>query len=238
MEEYVQCAIQRGLQTFGFSDHTPQWYPNDYYSKVRMYPHELQEYCHAVRALQKSYAGQLEIPLGLEAEYYPDLFSELLSRVSDAGVEYLLLGQHWCGNEQNEIHNGRPTEDESHLKRYCKQCIEALETGLFSYFAHPDMFQYVGDQQVYRKHMRQLCLSAKETDTPLEINLLGIRYQRHYPRNDFWALAAEEGCKVVIGIDAHKPEDIQDLVPEQQALEIVRIYGLELLPTVPLKKIN
>jgi histidinol-phosphatase (PHP family) len=238
MDEYVQCAIDRGLKLFGFSDHTPHWFPGDYYSIMRMYPDQLHDYCDEVRALQKAYAGRIEIPLGLEVEYYPALHPELMSRIKDAGVEYLLLGQHRCGNEEGEPYNGAATEDVALLERYCNQVIEAMHTGLFTYLAHPDLIHFVGEKKTYRQHIRRLCQAANETDTPLEINLLGIRYQRNYPRNDFWALAAEEGCKVVIGIDAHKPEDIQDLVPEQQALEIVRTYGLELLPTVPLKKIN
>ena len=66
-EEYLACAIQRGLKIFGFSDHTPQFFPGDYYSFMRMYPNELENYCQSVRSLQKTYRGQIALPLGLEA---------------------------------------------------------------------------------------------------------------------------------------------------------------------------
>lgn len=237
MEEYVQLAIARELKIFGFSDHTPQWFPGDYYSKMRMYPEELQGYCEEVRALQKKYAGQLEIPLGLEVEYYPALFKDLIPRLQDAGIEYILLGQHWCGNEEGEIHCGRPSENPGALQRYCDQTIAAMETGLFTYLAHPDHFNFIGDPKTYTKLMRRLCRAANDTGTPLEINLLGQRYGRHYPNEAFWALAAEEGCRVILGMDAHAPDEIADRSPERKALEMVAHYGLNLLETVPLKRI-
>ena len=236
-EEYLQAAIQRGLKVFGFSDHTPQFFPGDYYSRMRMYPEQLEEYCSKVLALREQYKGQLEIPLGLEVEYYPDIFPELHARMKDMGIEYILLGQHWNGNEENEPYNGRPSDDEEKLKRYCHQVMTAMEMGIFTYFCHPGLLHFTGERKIYEKHIRPVCRMAVETDTPVEMNLLGIRDGRHYPTEAFWQIAAEEGCKAVLGIDAHKPEEIADLEPEKKALELVKKYGLTLLETVPLKKI-
>jgi hypothetical protein len=96
------------------------------------------------------------------------------------------------------------------LKQYCDQTIEALYTGLFTYFAHPDIMHFVGEEAIYRQQMRRICRAAKECQVPLEINLLGLYLQRQYPNPIFWELAAEEGCKVVLGVDAHKPEFLLD----------------------------
>lgn len=234
-EEYVRNAIDRGLKIFGFSDHTPQFFPGDYYSFMRMYPEELDDYCETVRHLRQQYQGQLQIPLGLESEYYPGIWGELLPRLQDAGIEYLILGQHWLGNEQNEHGSGGATADEELLRRYCRQVMDAFETGKFTYLAHPDLFRFVGDRDIYRRHMRQLVRAAREADIPLEINLLGILYNKHYPCEEFWALAAEEGCKVVLGMDAHDPAHVANRQPEEKALEIVRHFGLKLLDTVELR---
>lgn len=235
---YIENAIRRGLKIFGFSDHTPQWFPGDYYSRMRMFPEQLPEYCSTVRKLQKEYGGQLEIPLGLEAEYYPAIFDELLLRLQDQGIDFLLLGQHWIGNEMDEPYSGAPTEDKSTLQRYCDQAIAAMETGLFTYFAHPDLIHFTGDLAIYERHIRRLCQTAKSTNTPLEINFLGLSEGRHYPNPRFWALAAEEGCQVILGMDAHRPEHVLDPVPEEKALQIVAQFGLDLLETVPFKTIG
>ena len=234
-EEFVRCALDRGLKFFGFSDHTPQFFPGNYYSYMRMLPEQLGGYCAAVRQLQKKYEGQLQIPLGLEAEYYPGTWNELLPWLRDAGIEYLIMGQHWLGDEQNEPYTGHPTADEHMLKRYCRQVMEGLDTGAFTYLAHPDLMNFVGDRNIYRKHMGQLCRFARQADILLELNLLGIRSGRHYPNVEFFALAAEEGCKIILGMDAHEPRHIQETDTERKALEIVRHFGLNLLDTVELK---
>ena len=236
-EAYVQAAIQGGLEILGFSDHTPYWFPEGYYTHMRMYPYELPLYCNTVRELQRTYADQLQIHLGLEVEYYPAFFGDLLPRLRDQGIEYMILGQHHIGNELGEPHCAKPTEDKQVLQRYCDQVIAGMETGLFTYLAHPDFINFVGDPKVYLQHMRRLCHTAKECGIPMEINMLGLRQNRHYPSDRFFALVAEEGCPVVIGSDAHKPEQV--LLPdnEAQALEIVSRFGLTLITEPKIRKI-
>ena len=95
----------------------------------------------------------------------------------------------------------------------------------------------MGDQAVYRRHMRELCRAAKESGIPLEINLLGHAYNKHYPNERFWEVAAEEGCQVILGLDAHAPQHILNTESEQKMLQMVQRLGLELLNTVELRKI-
>ena len=235
--EYVEAAIEKGLKIFGFSDHTPQFFPGDYYSTMRMFPEELEDYCTVVRGLQEQFKGQISIPLGVEAEYYPCSWPELLPRLQDAGIEYMLLGQHWTGNEFDAPYNGRPTEDVALLTRYCDQVITAMETGKFTYLAHPDVINFVGDSKAYETQMRRICKVSKETDTPLEINFVGLFHGRNYPTPLFWQLAGEEGCDVILGIDAHGPERVAERETEPRAMAMVEEFGLHLLETVPLKKI-
>lgn len=78
--DYAEAAVRAGLQTLGFSDHTPY----DFFDvgprnrPMRMMPEELPDYAAAVRALAEEYRGRLEILLGVEAEYYPKYFPRLL----------------------------------------------------------------------------------------------------------------------------------------------------------------
>lgn len=235
-EEYIQNALAAGLDTLGFSDHAPQPFPGDYYSTMRMYPETLKEYAQSVSALREQYKGRLNIHTGLEAEYYPALFPTLLQWVRDEGIEYLILGQHWPGNEQGETHMMKPFDSEAPLERYCDQVIEALNTGAFTYIAHPDLPNFVGEQAAYDRQMRRLIRAAKACNTPVEINLLGMRTNRNYPTPRFWELVAEEGCPTVLGQDAHSPDVLLDTHTEQLALDMVKKLGLSLLDRVTLKK--
>ena len=233
--EYVEAAIAGGLQVLGFSDHTPQFFPGQYYSRMRMKPWELRDYIDTVLQLKEKYAGQLQIHLGLEVEFYPALFGELMDVLCDTPVEYLLLGQHWNGNEEGQLYNGHPTRDEKQLKTYCHQTMDAMNTGVFTYVAHPDILNYIGSDRVYKKLMRKLCQEAKSCNLPLELNLLGLREGRQYPNRLFWEIAAEEGCTAVLGSDAHCPDHIFQPDTENAALALVNQLGIRLLDTVELK---
>lgn len=236
--EYARCAVAGGLRKLGFSDHTPYPFPENHRSTFRMGLEELPEYSQAVMSVKQAYAGQMEVFLGVEAEYYPQFFERLLPELRDQGVEYMILGQHFLYNEVESVGTIGPTADAALLRQYCNQTIDAMHTGLFTYFAHPDLMHFVGDDRAYRQEIRRLCQAAKACDIPMEMNLLGLFLGRHYPDRRFWEIAAEEGCKVILGVDAHRPESLLDPEPEKKARRMVAELGLELLEDIPLRGIS
>ena len=237
-EDYVKAALKRKFEILGFSDHTPYKFPGNHSSGFRMEMNQLQDYCDVVHKLQKEYAGQIQIPLGVEMEYYPAYFEETRKVLVDAGIEYMLLGQHFVGNEINEHYSGRPTGDEDILKRYCTQVAEAMQSGLFTYLAHPDLINFQGDEKVYRQHMRLICREAKSCGYPLEVNMLGCWSGRNYPNPIFWEMAAEEGCDVILGCDAHAPEHLLREDTEKKLVKMIQHFELNLLEKVPLHSIK
>lgn len=235
--EYVENAVKMGMKTLGFSDHGPYIFPEGYYSGFRMTLQQLPGYCETLMELRKAFAGVIEIPIGLELEYYPALLPKLLPILRDQPLDYLILGQHLLGNEVGERYTGAPTDDKKDLERYCDQTIEAMHTGLYTYFAHPDVINFIGNSRFYGKQMRRICREASSCGMPLELNLLGLAEGRNYPNRIFWEMAAEEGCAVILGRDAHTPQALLDEETEERALKLVGSLGLELLPSVPLRKI-
>ena len=237
-EEYVQEALKAGLQILGWADHTPYLFPNGYYSHFRMRPVQLPGYIQTIQELQRKYAGQIEMTIGLETEYYPKHFSNLVGFLRDHPIDYLILGQHFIGNEYDAPYSGLVTDDREVVKQYCRQSMEAMNTGLFTYFAHPDLIHYAGDRRFYQETVRPMCAEAKKCGIPLEINLLGIREGRHYPNRYFWEMAAEEGCQVILSCDAHSPQAVNVPETEQKALALAKELGLEVLPRVELRSIH
>ena len=141
--------------------------------------------------------------------------------------------------EKNEAPTGYGAfTDEGKLIHYVEQVIEGAKTGAFTYFAHPDLVCYRGSRQLYAEQMRRLCREANSCGLPLEINLLGVDESRHYPYEYFWELAAEEGCQVVLGWDAHAPEQLLKPEAEKRLREEVKRLGLNLLDTVTLRSIG
>ena len=238
IRDYVEAALERGLETIGFSCHAP--YPfelKNYSSWYRMTHSQHDVYATEILALKEEYKDKIEVLLGYEAEYYPALWNELLSELRRYPCDYIIQGQHFYNNEYDGNYAGDCVDDVRSVKGYARILCEGMKTGLFTYLAHPDLLYYTGDDASYCRHMARLCKAAKELDVVLEINLLGFRANRNYPDARFWKLAGEAGCKVLLGCDAHMPQDFLDETAIEKAMEMVRKYRLTLLETVPLRNI-
>lgn len=229
--EYVESAIQKGMTVLGFSDHAPYIFPNtDYYSFFRMQTDELFTYADAVRSLQKQYEKDIRILLGFELEYYPEFHKNEMEFLQKVSPDYLILGQHLLNNELDQVISSRLSTDEQ-LAAYVSQVLEGLQTGDFLYLAHPDLPGYGFSEQAVLREYRRLCEGAKALNLPLEINLLGMRSHRQYPDKRFFEIAAKVGNTVIIGSDAHEPENVVDQVSEALAKDMVSSLGLKLIET-------
>ena len=237
-EEYISHAIEGGLKILGFSEHAPHIYTDGFISKSHMQPAHLNEYADTIRRLSNEYAGQIDILSGCEIEYYPALFTDTVHRLMDAGIEYLILGQHWIENQVGLPYLGRPTDDPYVLKQYCRQARDGMQTGLVTYFCHPDVINFTGDSKLYEEQMRLLCREANSCDLPIEYNLWGIRKKGNYPADRFWQMAAEENCKVVIGVDAHAPDILSDKAMFIRAEAYINALGMELIETYPIRRLQ
>ncbi len=228
--DYIETAIARGLDTLGFSDHTPYFFDGDYYSTFRMRPEQAEDYVATLSALKEEYKDKIKILIGYEAEYYPKYFSRLLDHIGNYGYDYLILGQHALGNEEAHCTElpALPSDKESYLACYVDQMTEALSTGKFLYFAHPDIANFTGDDKIYRKYMQKLCEKAKELNIPLEINMLGLMVNKIYPSDRFFKIAAEVGNEVVIGCDAHWADAVAEETSLKAAIELANRHGLKI----------
>lgn len=235
--QYAEMAWRRGLTTLGFADHVPMPFPDGHVSTFRMKLSFLSDYVETLLDLRETYRGRLEILIGFEAEYYPAVFPALMELLRPYPIDYLILGQHFTGNETGMPYVGEPTKDEGRLATYVDQVIEGMRTGVFSYLAHPDVLRYEGNADVYRTHMTRLCRAAREIGIPLEYNLLGLYEHRYYPGASFWQIAAEVGNQVILGADAHSPDQVAHPATVEQAERELRQLGITPLTNLPLRRI-
>lgn len=209
-EAYVLAAIEAGYTKLGFSDHTPFPYENGYVNRTKMLPDQLEGYIDSVLSLKQKYAERIEILLGLECEAVPRFFP-YLQELRDR-MDFLILGNHgdWS---IGEIYYGRATQ-KWQLHKYIGSTVEAMESGLFLYLAHPDLMlcSYPEFDDTAEYLSRELCQEANRLRIPLEYNLYGIIKgttkpgKLGYPCQRFWEIAAEENVRTVIGVDAHDPK--------------------------------
>ncbi len=236
MEEYVIRAMENGIRYLGFAEHTPLCYPDGHESWFRLPMTDIEGYIQEGRRLREKYQGKVEIHMGFEMEYFPEYFDRMLVVAKDAGVEYLILGQHYLEPEHPDgVHVWEKTYELTRLQEYVRRVIAAMETGVYTYIAHPDMCYFIGDNLRYREEMRKLCIASRKMNIPLELNLLGIREERNYPREEFWKVAGEEQSPVTFGLDSHRAEDAWDEKSLVVAKKMVQKYALNYIGKPELK---
>lgn len=235
-EEYVLRAIDCGIKYFGFSDHVPIKFNDGTQSGHRVYVEEAKAYCDEIKALALKYKDKIEIHVGFEAEYYPEYIDEMVNNVIDWGGEYIILGPHFTYPENlpDSKHSMVDTDSDVALKKFVNMQIAAMSEGVFTYIAHPDMFNFHGDEASYRREMTRLCNTARELNVPLEINFLGIRDKRIYPNMKFWEIAGECQPPVTFGLDAHDAMAAYDGESLIKAKEMVEKFKLNYIGRAPL----
>lgn len=233
--EYIEEAIRCGIKEFGFSDHAPVPYEKEFISGMRMPIEQTREYVDTIRSLAKEYENDIKIYVGFEAEYLPKYFEEQMRIYDEIGIDYLILGQHFNKSEQTGPYNANPMEDEFLLTEYVDVVIEAAKTGRYMYIAHPDIFNFKGNDAFYKKEMTRLCQSMKELQIPLEINMLGAFTNRNYPCDRFFEIAGNLQNDVIIGLDAHSKEQVYNPKGYEKCMEIVKRNGLHLIERMNVK---
>lgn len=233
--EYIENAIKAGMDTIGFSDHAPILFPDGFVSPIRMLPDETEEYVSTLQSLRNEYREQIQVLIGFEMEYYPSLFAPTIEFLSQFSLDYLILGQHYLENEIGMPYVAKNRNSPADLTRYVDQCCAALETGRFTYVAHPDVFRFDGDPGFYDTEMARLCRKALETETPLELNLVGVYLKRHYPGDRFWSVAGRVGNQAVIGMDAHDPQALFFREGVDHCLNMAKHHRIAVLDSVPIR---
>lgn len=233
-EEFVLAAIEAGFDEIGFADHSPWPYENNFVSGIRMIPEELSDYCESIKSLKKKYKDKISIKLGLECEYFPKYIPWLKEKIKEHDIDFIILGHHFSVDEPVSIYNGTIRTSEK-LYSFCDEILEAMDTGLFAYIAHPDIF--MRGYPVFDEHCktvsRKIIEKAKETNTPLEYNLLGLSHSKNdgkqgYPYPDFWKMVGEIKPPVTIGIDAHSPDAYLDRELYQNGINSLKALDLEI----------
>ena len=215
VSDYVAAALAGGCTLVGMSDHLP--FPDQRWDDHRMSMSQLADYEAAVASARQAHPVATVL-LAMECEYVPDCLDFQRSLLADRGYDYLVLGQHftpfagsWCSSFEHL--RSRET-----LHAYAAACISGMETGLYAFVAHPDIFGCCGtawgpDQESCAE---ELCAAAAALDVPLEINGYGLRKgsiatesgsRLMYPWLPFWEVAGRHRCSVVLSSDAHRPQD-------------------------------
>ena len=198
-EQYVCAAIRQGFDELGFSDHVPWPYQNGFsHPGVRMSVLQLSQYLNSVRELARRYRDQIQIYAGFECEHFPEYMSWLEDMAAENELDYLIFGNHYEDSDEYGFYFGSARTPDM-LRRYVKSAEKGIQTGLFAYLAHPDLFMrsYKPFDENCPRGGRDLC-QAWAMDMPMEYNvhdrfISGITHRKSYPDPEFFRDCASGG---------------------------------------------
>ena len=234
VSDYVQEAVEQGLTVLGISDHTAL--PDNRWPNIRMDIQDLPEYCLAIDNATKDYPS-LTVLKSAECEYAPEydaFYREHL--LEELKFDYLIGAAHFFRLNEEWVPSFSYTDSVTGLQAYAAYFIESMESKLFAFMAHPDLFgsAYLRWDKNTIAASRDIFVAAAELKVPLEINGYGLRKDKietpdgvrcRYPWIPFWELASEYDVEIVVNSDAHRPQDVSSNIEE--AAGIGQQFGLK-----------
>ena len=211
-DEYAQAAIDANLRGLTVTCHNPM--PDGFSANVRMSLDQFDEYVEMVSTAAKKWAGQLEIHLGIEADYFEGYESFLEKQLKSADFSYVIGSVHPQIQEfKDKYDNGDPFEFQ---KIYFEKLADAAETQLFDCISHPDLVKNskkeAWDPDAIMDVICQSLDRIAKTKVAMELNTSGVN-KRIPEMNPFPNMLVEmrkRNIPVVVGADAHQPERVGD----------------------------
>jgi histidinol-phosphatase (PHP family) len=217
LSEYCDAAIESNIEVLGFSEHCPV--KENRWQKSRMDYEMMENYLEDVKRQKDNYEN-LNILSGFECDYFKE-YKNYLSELKER-VDYLITGVHYLQTPTEKdfpLHHYIMGKKE--LFAYSKQYIDSIESGLFSFAAHPDLFaiQYHHFDKEAEAVSKDIIECAISYDIPLEVNGNGLLKDKilvdgslrvPYPIKEFWNIAQNyPELKVIGSPDAHDPKNIK-----------------------------
>ena len=213
VDDYIEKAIELGINEYGFSCHAPM----NYDSKYRMKLEEKVIYEKWINDAKEKYKDKIKVLLAYEVDY---LNGYVLDEILNSKVDYLIGSVHFLQNK-NELWG---FDNPEFIGVYASVDIDKVWTDYFDAIksmAKTNSFDIVGHLdliKVFRflpkKDIRIIAKEAlreiKKSNMVLEINPAGLRkpISETYPSRQLLEEAYSLGIEITFGSDAHSVEHI------------------------------
>jgi histidinol-phosphatase (PHP family) len=228
----VERAIALGMAEVGFAEHLPfppGWRPrHDVTDDWAMSWSEVGAYVDAVRGLAAEYAADVRVVLGVEVDYLDDAVDAIAEQLAGHPFDYVVGSVHIVGDRFAFDHPDLRDEvaryglDRIHLESLAL-AERAAASGLFDVMGHLDhavKFGPPADAEAVRAAAGRALRAVAAAGMTIELNTAGLRngVGRPYPSAELLAEARGLGIPLVLGSDAHRPEDVGAGFAEAAAL--------------------
>lgn len=235
IESYVLKAIEEKIDIFGFSDHAPMHFDEDY----RMRFNQMDCYEQDVLHVKQLYAKDITVLLAYEVDFLEGYIDDL---VLARNVDYLIGSVHYLGKwgfDNPEFIGEYQNRNIDEIWQRYFDAIEALaQCQLFDVVGHIDLMKIFNF--LPKKDIRLIANNAikaiKKANMVVEINAAGLRKPigELYPSQPLMEMLAEHDIPITFGSDAHALEHIGFAREDMHAL--ARHYGYKKCATFQSKE--
>jgi histidinol-phosphatase (PHP family) len=232
----VERALSLGMTELGFSEHLPfppGWRPrHDVTDDWAMSWAQVDRYCGVVQGLALEYRDDARIVLGIEVDYLDDAVEATEEALDGYPFEYVIGSVHIVGDrfafDHPDLRDELPAYgiDRIHLESLAL-AERAAASGLFDVIGHLDHAGKFGapvDEAAVSAAAGRALRAIAAAGLTLELNTAGYRKAgRPFPAPGLLAEARALGIPLVVGSDAHRPEDVG--ADFERAAEAARAAG-------------
>jgi histidinol-phosphatase (PHP family) len=185
--EYAEAAIRKGMPRLGFSGHNVVPFATEW----TMPAERLASYLEEVRAAKERYRGNVDILLGMEADFIPGMTSPVAPRIRELGLDFTVGSVHFVGPEDGDhawtvdgpaeeletaIREGFGGSARRVVERYYRLLAMMAETAAPDIIGHFDIVKknnrdgrhFHEEEPWYRAAVREALEAVKESGSVLE----------------------------------------------------------------------
>lgn len=209
VSDYVRQAVAHNYTVIGISDHFASHCDTD--PPYITFDTLQTEYFPQFDEAKQQFGDKIKILKGVEVAYYEGA-DEYYRKLRDC-LDYVIMGQHGYmldGVRKNSFWDG---VDEDNIIAYCKHSANALKTGFFKIFAHPDLIFYKRHPVTPKieAEFRKMIKTAVDNGVIVELNSNGIRNADFkYPTDLLVETCLQYNAKVIVSADCHSPDELYD----------------------------
>jgi histidinol-phosphatase (PHP family) len=216
VDDFVEAARSRGIDTVCFTDHLPM--PEAYPQHYTMRGDEMPAYLADVAAARASAVecGGPEVLCGIEADWLPGEAGHLRSTLQAHAFDMVLGSVHflgdWAFDDPDLVARYGSSDIDALWARYFGLVCDAARSGLFDVLAHPDLIKKFGflpgtDPGLWYE---ETALALSESGCAVEVNTGGLRKPvgEIYPTLRFLEACRRRGVPATFGSDAHSPDEV------------------------------
>jgi len=209
VDEYIQKAIELGIDIYGFSEHAPM----DFDPHYRLDFKDMDAYVSDVLQAKEKYKNEINILLGYEVDWLPGHMDE---RVLKAEVDYLIGSVHFIDKwsfDNPEFIGGWKNKDIDEIWQAYFEATEAMaKSGKFDIVGHLDLikvFKYMPSTDT-RILAGNALKAIKKSNMVLEINAAGLRkpVAEIYPSHSLLEEAFSLNIPITFSSDAHAVDQV------------------------------